>query len=187
MLDNQVRPISHRLYPSILRRGLIAALQSLADQFEVSLEIEREFDEELTRREKSAPQLIQEHVRLAAYRIAEEALTNVVKHTKASKVNIKLRLLPEEWLCLMLRDDGQGFDLAGGSGGRGLMMMQDYAEVVGGRCIIQSAPGEGTEVTALLPFSEPGANRPEKALPLEQMLAHPLLPSVSHRHAPGDQ
>jgi PAS domain S-box-containing protein len=187
LLDNQVRPISHRLYPSILRRGLIAALQSLADQFEVSLEIEREFDEELTRREKSAPQLIQEHVRLAAYRIAEEALTNVVKHTKASKVNIKLRLLPEEWLCLMLRDDGQGFDLAGGSGGRGLMMMQDYAEVVGGRCIIQSAPGEGTEVTALLPFSEPGANRPEKALPLEQMLAHPLLPSVSHRHAPGDQ
>jgi PAS domain S-box-containing protein len=187
LLDNQVRPISHRLYPSILRRGLIAALQSLGDQFEVSLDIEREFDEELTRREKGAPQLIQENVRLAAYRIAEEALTNVVKHTKASKVNIKLRLLPEEWLCLILRDDGQGFDLAGGSGGRGLMMMQDYAEVVGGRCIIQSAPGEGTEVTALLPFSEPGANRPEKVLPLEQMLAHPLLPSASHRHPPGNQ
>lgn len=187
LLDNQVRPISHRLYPSILRRGLIAALQSLADQFEVSLEIEREFDEELTRREKSTPQLIQEHARLAAYRIAEEALTNVVKHTKASKVTIKLKLLPEGWLCLILKDNGQGFDLASGSGGRGLMMMQDYAEVVGGGCIIQSAPGEGTEVSALLPFSEPGTKRPEKALSLEQMLAHPLLPPASQKPAPGNQ
>jgi PAS domain S-box-containing protein len=184
LLNNQVRPISHRLYPSILRRGLIAALQSLGDQFEVSLDIEREFDEELTRREKSTPQLIQEHVRLAAYRIAEEALTNVVKHTKASKVNIKLKLLPEEWLCMILSDDGQGFDLAGASGGRGLMMMQDYAEVVGGRCIIQSTPGEGTEVTALLPFSGPGAKRPERSLILEQMLANSLLPPASYGHAP---
>jgi len=183
LLNNQVRPISHRLYPSILRRGLIAALQSLGDQFEMSLDIEREFDEELTRREKGEPHLIQEHVGLAAYRIAEEALTNVVKHTKASKVNIKLKLLPEGWLCMVLRDNGQGFDLASAFGGRGLMMMQDYAEVVGGRCTIQSAPGEGTEVTALLPFSEPGTKRSEKALPLEQMLAHPLLPSASPKHA----
>ena len=129
----------------------------------------------------------QEHVRLAAYRIAEEALTNVAKHTKATKVNIKLRLLPEEWLCMILWDDGQGFDLASASGGRGLMMMQDYAEVVGGRCIIKSAPGEGTEVTALLPFSGPGAKRLEKSLTLEQMLASPLLPPASYGHAPGNQ
>ena len=66
-------------------------------------------------------------------------------------------------------------------------MMQDYAEVVGGRCIVQSAPGEGTEVTALLPFTETGTKRPEKALFLEQMLAHPLLPPASHKHAPGNQ
>jgi hypothetical protein len=65
-------------------------------------------------------------------------------------------------------------------------MMQDYAEVVGGRCIIQSAPGEGTEVTALLPFSGAGAKRPEKLLTLEQMLANPLLPPASYGHAPGN-
>ncbi len=163
LLDNQVRPISHRLYPSILRRGLIAALQSLGDQFETSFDIEMNLDEELMRHERTDPQSILEQVRLAAYRIAEEALTNVVKHTKTSKVNIKLRLLPEGWICLTLRDNAQGFDQASTSSGRGLLMMQDYAEVVGGRCVIRSSPGEGTEVTAILPLSGPGAGHPEKA------------------------
>lgn len=167
LLDNHVRPISHRLYPSILRRGLVAALQSLGDQFEVSLDIEMELDEELTRRERLEPHLILEQVRLAAYRIAEEALTNVVKHTKASKITMGLRLLSEDWLCLLMRDNAQGFDMGSIPGGRGLLMMQDYAEVVGGKCIIRSAPGEGTEVTALLPLSGPGAEHPEKASFLE--------------------
>ena len=167
LLDNHVRPISHRLYPSIVRRGLAAALQSLGDQFETALSIETELDEEIVRRERANPQLISEQVRLAAYRIAEEALTNVVKHTKASKVNIWLRLLDGDWLCLTLHDNAQGFDLENTSGGRGLLMMQDYAEVVGGKCIVQSAPGEGTEVTAILPLSGPGAERPEKVSLLE--------------------
>ncbi len=163
LLDNHVRPISHRLYPSILRRGLVAALQSLGDQFEVSLNIEMELDEELMRQERLNPQLISERVRLAAYRIAEEALTNVVKHTKASKITMGLKLLPKEWLFLTLRDNAQGFEPRSISGGRGLLMMQDYAEVGGGKCTIRSAPGEGTEVTALLPLSGPGAGHPEKA------------------------
>jgi len=73
----------------------------------------------------------------------------------------------EGWLCLSLRDNAQGFDLANVSGGRGILMMQDYAEVAGGSCTIRSTPGEGTEVTAILPFSGPGAGHPEKALSLE--------------------
>jgi signal transduction histidine kinase len=126
-----------------------------------------ELNEELTQRERNEPKFILEQVRLAAYRIAEEALTNVVKHTKASRVNIGLRMLPEEWLCLTLRDNAQGFKLESTPAGRGLLMMQDYAEVVGGRCAIQSAPGEGTVVTAILPISGPGAEHPEKASPSE--------------------
>ncbi len=161
LIDNHVRPISHRLYPSILRRGLVAALQSLGDQFEAAVNIEMELDQELTHEERTNPQIIAEQVRLAAYRIAEEALTNVVKHTKASKVKIRLRQPAPGWLCLSLEDDAQGFDLTGCSGGRGIMMMQDYAEVVGGRCSIRSAPGKGTEVMALLPLAGPGAVRPE--------------------------
>jgi signal transduction histidine kinase len=142
---------------------LVAALQSLGDQFETTLEIEMEMDKELMQEERTNPQLIAEQVRLAAYRIAEEALTNVVKHTKSSKVAIGLRQPAKEWLCLTLRDNAQGFDVPSALGGRGIMMMQDYAEVVGGRCVIRSTPGEGTEVMALLPLSGPGAERPEKA------------------------
>ena len=163
LLDNQVRPISHRLYPSILRRGLVAALQSLGDQFEQSLTIELRVDEALVKGEKVDSHLIPEQVRLAAYRIAEEALTNVVKHTKASTVGMTLNCAPDDWLRLELWDNGQGFDMAGASGGRGLMMMQDYAAVVGGSCTIRSVPGEGTKITALLPLSAPDAEHPEKA------------------------
>jgi PAS domain S-box-containing protein len=162
LLDNQVRPISHRLYPSILRRGLIPALQSLSDHLEQSLTIDLKLDKALVRSEKADPHLIPEQVRLAAYRIAEEALTNVVKHTSASLVSVTLSRSPDEWLCLVLRDNGQGFDLAPASGGRGLMMMQDYAAVVGGSCRIESA-AEGTKVTVLLPLSTPGAEHPGKA------------------------
>ena len=167
LLDNYVRPISHRLYPSILRRGLVAALQSLGDQFEASLDIEMKLDEKFMRGERLDPHLVLEQVRLAAYRIAEEALTNAVKHAKGSKVTLELNVPSEGWLCLSLRDNAQGFDLANVSGGRGILMMQDYAEVAGGSCTIRSTPGEGTEVTAILPFSGPGAGHPEKALSLE--------------------
>jgi PAS domain S-box-containing protein len=163
LLDNQVRPISHRLYPSILRRGLVAALQSLSDHFEQSLTMDLRVDEALVKGEKADNLLIPEQVRLAAYRIAEEALTNVVKHTKASAVSMTLKRAADNWLRLELRDNGQGFDMAGAAGGRGLMMMQDYAAVVGGSCTIKSVPGEGTEITALLPLSAPDAEHPEKA------------------------
>lgn len=167
LLESQVRSISHRLYPSILRRGLVAALQSLGDQFETAMAVEMELDDNLIQRERANPQLILEQVRLAAYRIAEEALTNAVKHAKASKVTIRLELSSEEWLRLTMRNDGQGFDIESVSSGQGILMMQDYAEVVGGNCIVRSAPEEGTEVTAMLPLAGPGAEPPERALPLE--------------------
>ncbi|MEE9400471.1 MAG: PAS domain S-box protein [Dehalococcoidia bacterium] len=167
LLENQVRSISHRLYPSILRRGLIAALRSLEDQLEAALPIEMELDEELVQHERADPKLIPEQVRLAAYRIAEEALTNAVKNAKASRITMALGLSSQGWLRLTVQDNGQGFDLGSVSGGLGLLMMQDYAEVVGGRCVVHSAPGEGTEVTAILPLARPGAEHPERALSLE--------------------
>ncbi len=167
LLENQVRSISHRLYPSILRRGLIAALRSLEDQLEAALPIEMELDEELVQHERADPKLIPEQVRLAAYRIAEEALTNAVKNAKASRITMALGLSSQGWLRLTVQDNGQGFDLGSVSGGLGLLTMQDYAEVVGGRCVVHSAPDEGTKVTAILPLATPGAEHPERALSLE--------------------
>ena len=95
------------------------------------------------------------------YRIAEEALTNAVKHAKAGKVAVQLDASREGWLRLTVRDDGQGFDAENAPGGLGLATMQDYADAVGGQCVIQSSPGAGTEVMAVLPLSRLGAEHLE--------------------------
>ena len=167
LLEVHVRPISHQLYPSILRRGLVVALQSLADQFETALDIEMDLDEVMLRRERSDPRFIPEQVRLTAYRIAEEALTNAVKHAKESKVKIRLTTLPEGWFHLTIEDDGPGFDILTVSSELGTLMMQDYAEMVGGNCIIRSTPNQGTQVMATLPLAGPDVEHPEKTSLLE--------------------
>jgi PAS domain S-box-containing protein len=167
LMEDHVRPISHRLYPSILRRGLVAALQSLGDQFESTLEIETDLDETIQRRERNDPRFIPEQVRLSAYRIAEEALTNAVKHAPGSQVAIRLNTIPEGWFHLVVEDAGQGFDFENSVSGLGTLMMQDYAEMVGGKCMIRSSHGKGTAIIATLPLQEPGAAPQAKMTPLE--------------------
>lgn len=152
LLEIHVRPMAYRLFPSILRRGLIPALQSLSDQVEEVLTIELRLDEGLMQKEKANPGLIAEQTRLAVYRIAEEALTNVVKHAKSDVASIELKQTSSNWLTLTVRDKGQGFDMSTTPGGLGLAIMLDYATVVGGTCVTRSARGEGTEVMAILPF-----------------------------------
>jgi len=163
VLQGYIRPISHRLFPSILRRGLVPALQSPVDQLEKTQSIDMELSKELKRQERINPRFITEQVRLAAYRIAEEALTNATKHAKVSRVTVKLELSSEDWLHLMVRDDGQGFEVESASAGLGILLMQDYAEVVGGSCVIDSTPGKGTRVRAALPLVKPGGEHPERA------------------------
>ncbi len=80
VIEAEIRPITHQLYPSILRRGLIPALQSLGDQFESAIDLQMELDPDLVQRERVDSNLIPERVRLSAYRIAENALANVIKH-----------------------------------------------------------------------------------------------------------
>jgi signal transduction histidine kinase len=96
-------------------------------------------------------------VGLAVYRIAEEALTNVVKHAKAGKVIVRLDQHRVGWLRLTVRDDGQGFDAESVPHGLGMATMQDYAGAADGKCVVHSAPGVGTEVEAVLPLSRPDA------------------------------
>jgi PAS domain S-box-containing protein len=167
LLESEVRSISHRLYPSILRRGLVAALQSLGDQFETAMDVEMKLDPDLARKERAAPATIVEQVKLAAYRIAEEALTNAAKHARANKVTIELRPASDGWLELAVKNDGLGFAMKRDAVGLGILMMQDYAEVAGGSCVISSSPEGGTEVRARLPLAGPAAGSPEIPSSLE--------------------
>jgi nitrate/nitrite-specific signal transduction histidine kinase len=87
-------------------------------------------------------------VRLAFYRIAQEALNNVAKHSRARKAKVSLASLtghPDD-ARLAVEDDGAGFDPAAGGGQLGLGIMRERAESVKANLLICSAPGEGTKV-----------------------------------------
>ena len=161
VIEEQVGVLSRQLYPVTLSQGLVPTFLSFADRFKVGPAVEVALDEELTKREKADPNVVPEQVKLAVYRIAEEALTNVVEHSGASHATVRLDTSREGWLRLTVRDDGQGFDAETAPPGLGVATMQDYADAVGGQCVVHSALGTGTEVTAVLPLARVGAEHPE--------------------------
>jgi PAS domain S-box-containing protein len=103
-------------------------------------------------------------VETTLYRIAQEALNNVAKHARATKVDIILERRPEHVL-LIVEDDGAGFDQADTAGGRrgfGLLGMQERAALIGASLQIESEPGKGTTILVRMVFSTPaGPGAPE--------------------------
>jgi signal transduction histidine kinase len=95
-------------------------------------------------------------VEVAAYRIVQEALTNVVRHAEASECVIRLALDDaHRTLRLEVRDDGRGLPSERGRG-VGLASMRERAAELGGECVVESFPAGGTRVRASLPCT-PGA------------------------------
>ena len=91
-------------------------------------------------------------VRVAFYRIAQEAINNVAKHSGAATATVSLSPPnePGEGLRLTIQDDGTGFDPAEAETGRlGLGIMRERAEAIGASLTITSAPGQGTTVSAM--------------------------------------
>lgn len=87
----------------------------------------------------------------ACFRIAQESLTNVLRHARASQVELLLQDAGEHGLHLQIRDDGEGFDPEGPRG-LGLIVMRERAQSVGGHVRIESAHGEGTLIDVHLPY-----------------------------------
>jgi len=93
-------------------------------------------------------------------RIAQETLTNVRKHARATSVCVRLVNSPTG-VELAVKDNGRGFDPAGPTNGngqthRGLKVMQERAQMLGGSLTVTSTPGQGTEVRAVLPVKRGG-------------------------------
>jgi two-component system sensor histidine kinase UhpB len=94
---------------------------------------------------------------LAVYRIAQEALNNVIRHAQAKHVDVQMRF--SETLSISICDDGAGFampdrvDALTDRGHFGLIGMRERAELIGARLVIQSSPGQGTTVELTLPIS----------------------------------
>jgi signal transduction histidine kinase len=99
------------------------------------------------------------HVRMVAYRIAQEALSNVRKHAHASEVTVTLNQ-EDQGLLVTVHDDGKGFrptDAIERSlpGHLGLRAMEERAHIAGGWLRVESAPDQGTRLTFWLPYMDP--------------------------------
>jgi PAS domain S-box-containing protein len=152
--NEQIRSISHRLFPSILRLGITTGLESLIDEYSAKLPVDLRVSKKLRDREQANRKLIPDNVKLAVYRITEEALTNISKHTPAANnIVVKLSLSDSRILRLTVKDDGPGSNTTSPPTGIGLSLISDYVAAAGGSCTIGSIPGKGTQVTAELPLA----------------------------------
>jgi signal transduction histidine kinase len=142
-----LRELAHGIHPPVLSdNGLVAALESRATRFPISVQILA--DDEL-RAERFS-----EDVEGTAYFVACESLTNVAKHAGTDGARIRLSQ-PGNLLCLAVEDDGRGFELNGARSG-GLANIRDRVEALHGRLTIESLPGAGTTVRAELPLATSG-------------------------------
>ncbi len=148
--DEDLRQVSRELYPAIIKMGLVPAMRSLVSRFSDLVEIDLSIDTKFDQLDRDGEAGLPEKRRLVVYHVAEEALNNVLKHARATSVQVRLVHQDPGLLVLTLVDNGCGFDSSVTSAGQGLAMMTDYAQALGGRTEITAAPGEGTSVRLVL-------------------------------------
>lgn len=150
--ETDVRRASHLLHPSIIRVGLIPALYDLLERFRGPMDVEVDIDPQVAELDRADGPGIPEAVRLAAYRVLEEALNNVHNHAGAAKVRISVYLRPDHILELTVEDDGRGLAAEGPKLGLGLAVIAARVLDLKGDWSISPAPGSGTRLTAWFPL-----------------------------------
>jgi signal transduction histidine kinase len=149
---DETRRISTNLMPSMLDDlGLLATLRWFCRRFQ-QLHGEVDIDVQLYVEEEE----VDEELKIVIYRIVQEALNNVAKHSQADSVQVSLSQTEDE-LELFIQDNGRGFDSGKHSdreahlGGLGLESMRERAEISHGSLAIFSEPGQGTTIRARWP------------------------------------
>jgi signal transduction histidine kinase len=151
----ELRRISMNLRPSTLDDlGIVATLSWYFREFEAAcpgMRIERD----ITAKESEVPNPL----KIAIFRIVQEATSNALKHAKADGIKVSLASAGGH-LDLLIEDNGRGFDPASVAEhrdfnhGMGLQSMKERAELSGGRYEFQSAPGKGTRIHVQWPLTE---------------------------------
>jgi PAS domain S-box-containing protein len=148
-LDQDVDQLVWRLRPTALDDlGLRAALANYIQDWSRRANIQAELHTSGLLDER-----LPSDVETALYRIAQEALNNVVKHSRARQVEVILERRPD-YVLLIVEDDGVGFesaDAAVSGHGFGLVAMQERAALIGANLEIESTPGNGTTVLVRMP------------------------------------
>ena len=136
-----VREIARRLRPEVLDDlGLASALTALTN------DVARRATVRVERRLATDLRALASEEELVVYRVAQEALTNVARHSEAQHAWASLAPDDNGRVTLTVRDDGRGFDVAAHAGGTGLRGMRERAVLVGAALDIESQPGQGTTV-----------------------------------------
>jgi signal transduction histidine kinase len=154
-VEKHLRRYSHELRPTILDDlGWIPAVRFLADGVSKRANLPIHIDATVSGRLPTTTET-------TLYRIVQEALTNAVKHAKAS--NVWIRAWREDFTqCCSIRDDGAGFKMRQGPGaprkGLGLVAMRERVSAIGGTLQIESRLGHGTEISIRLPLEASDAN-----------------------------
>ncbi|MDF1512762.1 MAG: GAF domain-containing sensor histidine kinase [Anaerolineae bacterium] len=156
LTTKEIRQMLFTLRPLILEsQGLVPALEQLRqklmelDSLVIHLDTEHGIDD-----------LLSEQAKGSLFYIIDEAITNVRKHAAAE--NIWIRIYQQGSNVITdIKDDGQGFDVAkweytyADRGSMGLINLKDRAELVKGKTIVRSTPGEGTLITVTVPVASP--------------------------------
>lgn len=138
------RRIVEDLRPSSLANlGLSTSLEILTTEFAQRSGVEIDANLEAVE--------LPDATELTIYRLVQESLTNIGKYAKASRIQVTVHKYPT-YVAVQIQDNGQGFDLASiRPNSHGLAGMRHRVEAAGGRLTINSAPGEGTTVSAIIP------------------------------------
>jgi signal transduction histidine kinase len=151
-LLRETKEIAHTLRPSLLDDlGLVPSLQNLIQEMRKSTDIEFHFFSH------NIPKQIAPEKKTALYRVAQEALCNVIKHSNATHIFLNV-VKNGPFLELSVEDDGIGFVLEevsrhhDGRAPLGLLIMQERIVQVGGEFTAESRPGGGTHLLAEVPL-----------------------------------
>jgi len=181
----RVSEMSLDLHPPLLDDlGLLPALLQLFNRFTNRTQVRVAF------RHAGLERRFVPEVEIAAYRIVQEALANVARHTSETQASVQLSV-EGDVLSVVVEDEGEGFDLeavlSSGSAA-GLTGMHERAGALGGELTIFSAPGSGTRVVARLPAGDAGL--PADRVPIAQVTgilapqARPSVPGAKDTSAP---
>jgi PAS domain S-box-containing protein len=157
-LSSSAHDLAHQLHPAKLEQlGLVAALAGLCKELAQAHGLPVAFScGEL-------PEALPEETALCLYRIAQEALRNVIKHSSARNAGVVLAASAEA-VCLSVADDGDGFDpqLVASKGGLGLVSMRERLRLIGGEIDVNTGPSGGTRIEVRIP--SPAASPAEAGL-----------------------
>ncbi|MEM6298048.1 MAG: sensor histidine kinase, partial [Bacteroidota bacterium] len=143
----EVRAISHQMMPkALLERGLVEAVEDLLQETFAFSQIQYEFEHSNMERR------FDEKVEISIYRITQELVNNVVKHSGATQVSVQLIHVGQR-LMLLVEDNGKGIPTENTSG-HGLLNIKSRLDMVNGNVNLESGVIEGTTATITIPVSE---------------------------------